>query len=61
MALANYVDKFPEVRVAYMAFLWNIKQVVEKKKPRVDLRTAGKNKYRSDYRISELINIGREV
>ena len=45
MALANYVDKFPEVRVACMALLWTIQQMqqVFKKKPRVDLYTAGKN------------------
>ena len=45
MTFADYVDKFPEVRVAYMALLWTIQQMqqVFKKKPRVDLCTAGKN------------------
>ena len=33
MAFAYYVDMFSEARVAYMAFLWTIK---DKKKPRVD-------------------------
>ena len=39
------MDMFLEVRVACLAFLWTMQQMqqVLKKKPRVDLRTAGNN------------------